>query len=49
MSIENIVDIIINLWNVLWNFRILNISIIIWATIPVALILIFDFIKGKKE
>lgn len=49
MSLESTVDIIIQFWSVLWDFKIFNISIVIWASIPLVIGLIMSFVKGNKE
>lgn len=49
MTIESTVDIIVQMWNVLYNFKILNVSIVIWASIPLIVGLIMSFVKGKKD
>lgn len=46
---ESVVDIIISLFNILFEFKILNISIVIWAVIPVVIGIIVSFIKGDKN
>ena len=46
---NDVIDIIIQFFNTLWNFKILNVSVVIWASIPVIIGLFMDLIKGKKE
>lgn len=46
---QELIDIIVSIFNIFNNVKILNISLLVWAIIPILITLIITFIKGKKE
>ena len=46
---ETVVDILSNLFDILFDTQILGMPILVWAIIPVVLGLVISFLKGKKD
>ena len=46
---SELVNIFVSLFGILNDIKILNISLLVWALIPILIGLIIQFIKGKKE
>lgn len=46
---EIVVDILNNLFGILFDIQILGMPILVWAIMPVVLGLIISFLKGKKD
>lgn len=46
---QELIDIFVSCFNILNNIKILNISLLVWAIIPILIGLLVQFLKGKKE
>lgn len=46
---QTVVDILSNLFGILFDTQILGMPILVWAIIPVVLGLVISFLKGKKD
>ena len=49
MNINSFVDMVISIFNTLWNFKIFNVSIVIWLSIPLVFDIIWNFVIGVKD
>lgn len=46
---QELIDIVVSIFGIFNDIKILNISLLVWAIIPILIGLIVTFIKGKKE